>query len=207
MERVRVHPSSGQGMPVKKGRGIYAEAFMRVQPLLPVEEEGRLQDPAIRENFIGRVYAYWRWQRLLEEGLTAERLVEFHTRHKLILMAHRKQKLTELGRLLAQAGAQPLPTLADDYIGRFMAVLAWKATRQRHTDVLFHLLGYLKRSLDAGDKAEMVEVIDNYRLGQVPLIVPITLFRHHFRRHPHPYVEQQYYLSSPPAELALLNDI
>jgi uncharacterized protein YbgA (DUF1722 family)/uncharacterized protein YbbK (DUF523 family) len=200
MERVKVYPiAGGAGRP---GRGIYADALIRACPLLPVEEEGRLHDAALRENFIGRVHALHRWQQLLAQGVSAQRLVEFHTRHKLILMAHSKERLRELGRLIAAAGTVPAEQLAERYGAAFMQALRYRATRRRHTDVLFHVLGYLKRSLDAADKAELVASIESFRLGEVPLIVPVTLLRHHFRRHPHPYIDTQLYLSLPPRALA-----
>ena len=205
MERVKVYTEGGGG--AGKGRGLYAAAFMAARPMLPVEEEGRLNDPVLRENFVERVYAFRRWQELLAAGASAERLVDFHTRHKLVLMAHGPQRLRELGRLIAQAGTRDPEALAREYGERFMAALAYRATRRRHTDVLFHLMGYLKRSLDPGDKAELVELIHDYRRGLVPLIVPVTLLRHHFRRHPNPYVERQVYLSWQPAGLSLWNHI
>ena len=205
MERVRVYARGGGA--ARNGRGLYAAAFMAAQPLLPVEEEGRLNDPVLRESFVERVYAYRRWQELLAAGASAERLVDFHTRHKLVLMAHGPERLRELGRLVASAGERDPEALAREYGERFMAALSYRATRRRHTDVLFHLMGYLKRSLEAGDKAELVELIHDYRRGLVPLIVPVTLLRHHFRRHPNPYVERQVYLSWQPAGLSLWNHI
>ncbi|HYW02451.1 MAG TPA: DUF523 and DUF1722 domain-containing protein [Gammaproteobacteria bacterium] len=205
MERVKVHGEAGQSP--RRGRGIYAAELMRARPLLPCEEEGRLNDPGLRENFIGRVLAFRRWQDLLAGGVSAERLVDFHTAHKLILMAHGREPLRRLGRLVADAGQRPPQALADEYGPAFMQALARRATRRRHSDVLYHLLGYLKRKLDAGDKAEMVDLIEDYRLGRVPLIVPITLLRHHFRVHPDPYVERQLYLHWAPAGLSLWNAI
>jgi len=205
MERVKLYGAGG--MARKVGRGIYAAEIMRAMPLLPTEEEGRLNDPVLRENFIERVYAFHRWQRLRDEGLSAERLVDFHAAHKLIVMAHSRAHLTRLGRLVAQAGARPLPELAEEYGLTFMDALRHKATRKRHADVLYHLMGYLKRALDGDDKAELVESIESYRTGQVPLIVPVTLLKHHFRRQPHPYVERQLYLSWVPAGLGLWNAI
>lgn len=206
MERVKIYSAKG-GAPNKKGVGIYARELMREKPLLPMEEEGRLNDPVLRENFIERVYCYRRWQELISGGVTPEKLVDFHTRHKLILMAHGRQHLTALGRLVAQAGKRPIGELADEYGALFMHALSYRATRRRHTDVLFHLMGYLKRTLDSGDKAELVDLIHQYRQGQLPLIVPVTLLRHHFRRNPEPYVDKQLYLTWQPAGLSLWNNI
>ncbi|WP_050756140.1 YbgA family protein [Nitrococcus mobilis] len=205
MERVKVYGRDGSLR--GSGRGIYAAEIMRANSLLPVEEEGRLNDPALRENFIERLYAYRRWQELLEEGVTPEALVAFHTRHKLILMAHGTHRAKGLGRLIAQVGSQPIEPLTVEYGAGFMNALACRATRSQHTDVLFHVMGYLKRQLDSEDKAELVALIHDYRQGVVPLIVPVTLLRHHFRRHPEPYIDKQLYLSWQPAGLSLWNHI
>ena len=167
---------------------------MSRQPLLPVEEEGRLSDPVLRESFIERVFAYRRWQELEASGLTAARLVDFHATYKLTLMSHGPERLRALGRLVAQAGGADLVTLAAHYIRGFMEALEHRATRKRHTNVLMHLSGYLKKRLSADDKAELLELIEAYRLGRLPLIAPITLLNHHFRRFPDPYIAKQVYL-------------
>ena len=206
MERVKVYPQSG-GAPSKTGRGLYAEALMDARPLLPVEEEGRLGDPVLRENFIERVLTFHRWQSLRRRGVTPASLVEFHTRHKLAIMAHSLVHYRRLGRLIADAGNRDVEALADDYVATLMEALRQRATRRSHANVLSHLQGYLKDRLDAGDKAEMVELIEAYRQGRVPLIVPVTLLNHHFRRHPVDYVANQTYLQPHPPELMLRNQI
>jgi uncharacterized protein YbgA (DUF1722 family)/uncharacterized protein YbbK (DUF523 family) len=206
MERVKVYPSAGQPA-VNRGVGVYVRAFRQVQPLLPMEEEGRLNDPVLRENFIQRVFSYRRWQDLAASGLSPQKLVGFHARHKLVLMAHSPVQYRALGRLVADAGARPLGALTGEYLEGFMTALKLIATRKKHANVLMHLLGYLKRAIDAEDKAELLELIDRYRNRQLPLIVPVTLLRHHFRRHPHPYVVDQVYLEPYPEELVLRNSI
>jgi uncharacterized protein YbgA (DUF1722 family)/uncharacterized protein YbbK (DUF523 family) len=203
--RVKVYQANGH--PPHLGRGLYAAAFLEQQPLLPVEEEGRLADPALRENFIERLFAWQRWQELQREGLTAARLVEFHARHKYSLMSHGQAHYRHLGQWVADAGNRDITPLGNDYIRDFMRALGHLATPRRHANVLQHLAGYLKRDLDGSDKAELVEVIDHYRHGLIPLIVPITLLRHHFRRHPNPYIQQQIYLDPHPYELMLRNQI
>jgi len=205
MERVRVY--NDKGMPERNGRGIYAAAVMEALPLLPVEEEGRLGDPVLRDNFVERVFVYQRWQALAEAGITARGLVDFHSDHKYLVMAHSQSAYRELGRMVADAGAADIQELADRYLSRFMKALAKPATPRQHVNVLQHLSGYLKDHLDAGDRAELLETIMQYREGLLPLIVPITLLKHHFRRHPHPYVERQHYLSPHPKELMLRNRI
>ena len=201
MERVKVYHRGG--MPAKHGRGVYAAAFLTARPGLPAEEEGRLNDPRLRENFIERVFSYRRWQAVEAAGVTAARLAEFHAHHKLALLTHGTETHRQLGRLVAQAGRKGLRVLADDYIRRFMAALAYPATPARHANVMMHLLGYLKQELDADDKAELLEQIHAFRAGEAPLAAPLTLLRHHFRRFPHPYVAQQTYLYPDPRELLL----
>ncbi len=205
MERVKVYDRNG--VPSAAGRGLYADEIMRAMPLMPAEEEGRLNDPALRENFIERLFAYRRWQDLIAGGVTAAGLVAFHTHHKLMLLAHSRERLTELGRLVAAAGDRPALALADEYGRVFMSALSKPAPRARHADVLSHLQGYLKKSLSAGDRQELAGLIDDYRQGRVPLIVPVTLLRHHFRRHPDPYVDKQRYLTWAPADLGLWNRV
>ncbi len=203
MERVKVY--SPKGMPAKTGVGIYARMLMEDKPLLPVEEEGRLGDPVLRENFIQRVFIYHRWQQIVADGLTASRLVDFHTRHKLIVMAHSQASFKRLGQLVANAGKRKRETLGDEYVTELMSTLKRRATRKSHSNVLMHLMGFLKRVIDPEDKAELVETIHAYRVGQVPLVVPLILLKHHFRRHPDPYVMGQYYLEPHPKELMLRN--
>ncbi len=204
MERVRLYPEQG-GAPNNEGVGQYAAALMRARPLMPVEEEGRLHDPVLRENFIERIYTYRRWQELVGRGVTTARLVDFHTRHKFAVLAHGPEIYRRLGRLVAAAGTQPIGEMAAQYIALLMQGLRKRASRRGHTNVLQHVQGYLKTRLDADDKAELVEIIDRYRRGQVPLIVPLTLLRHHFRRHPSPYIDTQTYMNPHPPELMLRN--
>ena len=205
MERVKIY--SEKGMPERKGVGIYAAALMEALPLLPVEEEGRLGDPVLRENFIERVFVYHRWQQLVAAGPSPAGLVEFHADHKYLIMAHGQAAYRELGRMVADAGKTDLSRLADHYVATLMRTLRKPSGPRQHVNVLHHLMGYLKRYLDAEDRAELVDMIQQYRNGLVPLIVPITLLRHHFRRHPVPYVERQHYLSPHPKELMLRNRI
>lgn len=205
MERVKVFDSKGTQS--SHGAGIFSRRLMQKLPLMPVEEEGRLTDPVLRENFITRVYVYHRWQRMQQESLTAGRLVEFHTRHKMLIRAHGEVGYQRLGRLVAEAGTRDLQDLAEQYLDALMRAIRRPATRKQHSNVLSHLAGYLKRDIDAGDKAELVRVIDDYRLGRVPLVVPITMLKHHFRRRPDPYVGHQFYLQPHPEELQLRNFI
>ena len=203
MERVRVHVTGGA--PSRTGVGIYARALMARRPWLPVEEEERLNDPALRENFFERVFLHYRWRQWCEEGMTPATFVEFHTRHKFAVMAHSQAAYRRLGRLVVRAGSEPIEALAAAYMAELTATLKRRATRPRHINVLMHLLGFLRAKLDREDRAELLETIESYRQGLVPLIVPITLFIHHFRRYPDPYISQQYYLNPHPPELMLRN--
>ena len=205
MERVRIY--NDKGMPERRGVGIFAAALMEALPLLPVEEEGRLGDPVLRDNFIERVFVYKRWQTLEKEGFTAQGLVAFHSDHKYLILAHSQPVYRELGRMVADAGKGDPGELAARYISVLMAALRKPATPRQHVNVLQHLTGYLKDRIDSDDRAELVEIIEQYRQGLVPLIVPITLINHHFRRHPDPYVMRQHYLQPHPRELMLRNRI
>lgn len=196
-----------KGMPEKSGRGMFADTLLKALPNLPVEEEGRLMDPVLRENFIERIFIYYRWQQLVISGLTAQKLIEFHTRHKFNLLAHDEPIYRQLGRMVAEVDDNNLQALANNYLDMLMAGLKKPASRKRHTNVLMHILGFFKNQLSAEDKQEMLDLLDAYRLGQVPLIVPITMLKHHLRRFPHPYIEQQYYMSPYPEELMLRNSL
>lgn len=205
MERVKVY--NGKGMPQAGGVGIFAREVMQANPLLPVEEEGRLNDPVLRENFVSRVYVYARWQALLRRGLSRKGLIDFHARHKLLLMAHSPAAYKELGRMLARLDTAQLEALAGRYIARIMRALETRASRKRHVNVLQHLLGYLRRHVDGTSRGDLVEVIDAYRLGLVPLVVPLTLLQHHFRSNPDPYIARQVYMNPHPRELMLRNTL
>ncbi len=203
--RVRVYFESGA--PSRNGRGLFASALAQRFPLLPLEEEGRLNDMPLRENFIERVYGFHRWMELRSCSPRPGDLVNFHARHKFTLLSHSRARYNKLGRLVARAGKDSFPALLEEYGKLFMQALACKATRKKHTDVLHHLAGYLKKVLDRTDKEELVEAIEDYHQEAVPLIVPITLLKHHFRRHPDAYVLGQTYLNPYPAELMLRNHV
>lgn len=204
MERVKVYRGD---YPQKIGTGIFAEQVKQRFPLLPLEEEGRLGDPLLRENFIQRVFVLQRWRQLRHGGLSVQGLMSFHSSHKLIAMSHEQNQARDLGRLVAGSTTENLQAIADRYIADLMACLSRPATRGNHVNVLQHIQGYLKRSLEADDKQELSETIERYRLGHLPLIVPITLLRHHFRRQPDAFIAQSHYMQPHPAELALLNEI
>ncbi len=206
MERVKVY--SGAGAPSKDGRGLFAEALMARLPDLPVEEEGRLNDPPLRENFIARVFVHHRWREGEREGWTRASLMRFHERHKFLLMARNQNGMRRLGRLLGDSGkGAPAPELAAAYRTGLTDVLQRPATRRGHTNVLQHLAGYVSDALDPADRAELAETIERYRLGLVPLIVPLTLIRHHVRRQGVEYLQGQAYLEPHPYELMLLNHV
>lgn len=205
MERVKVYDHNM--VPSKTGRGLFAEALLVQFPFLPVEEEGRLVDPQIRDNFVERVFAYRRLRDLFESRWTPGSLVAFHTAHKLTLMAHSIAAYQQLGRLVAAAKDTPRAQLRERYTEGFMTALAAMATPKRHTNVLQHMAGYFKKLLDAPSRAELSSAIEDYRLGLVPLIVPITLMRHHVRHHGMTYLAGQVYLDPHPKELMLRNHV
>lgn len=200
MERVKVY-ADHNGPAAKKGVGIYTRALRQRHPLLPIEEEGRLNDTGLRESFLTRVAVYHRWQRLCVQPLTPGRLVAFHTAHKFLLLAADERTYRQLGRLVAAAGTGDLRAVAADYIRQLMAALERPPGRGHHANVLHHLSGWLRRDLDAGDRQELARLIDEYRRGITPREVPLALLRHHLRRHPDSYLAGQHYLSGllPPS--------
>ncbi|MCI5107997.1 MAG: DUF523 and DUF1722 domain-containing protein [Pseudomonadales bacterium] len=204
MERVKVWD---EVMPSREGVGVFAGRMMENLPWLPVEEEGRLGDAVLRENFIQRVFAMRRWHQLESEGITVGSLVDFHARHKLILMSRDQVLYRELGRFVADTNKDNLQENIGEYLLRFMSLMKIRATRKNHVNVLQHIQGYLKNHLDGDDKQEMVQTIDKYRQGQLPLIVPITLLNHHFRKFPNEYISNSFYMDPYPEELCLQNAI
>ncbi|MFP4057095.1 MAG: YbgA family protein [Candidatus Brocadiia bacterium] len=199
MERVRVY--NPKGVPEKKGVGLFARAFMDHFPRLPVEEDGRLHDPRIRENFIERLFALRRWRRMLETNRSRGGLVDFHTRHKLLILAHSPEHYARLGPLVATAAQRPLDEVLDDYEAALLEALCVHATPGRHANVLMHLMGYFKDQLSPDEKQELLEIIRSYTDGHVPLVVPMTLANHYVRKYDQPYLKQQWYLSPHPLEL------
>ena len=203
MERVKVY--NDKGVAVKAGVGLFAAAFMAHFPLLPVEEEGRLQDPELRENFIERIFALQRWRDMLASGRTMRNLIAFHAAHKYLLLSHGDALYREMGRLVAGGGTLPPGERFPQYETLLLRALALKATRCKHVNVLQHILGYFKKQLDADEKQEMLEIIDQYAQGLVPRIVPLTLLNHYVRKYQEPYLATQVYLRPHPIELQLLN--
>jgi uncharacterized protein YbgA (DUF1722 family)/uncharacterized protein YbbK (DUF523 family) len=202
--RVKVY---NNGTAAKSGRGLFAAAVARHFPLLPMEEEGRLNDPTLRENFIERVFSYRRWKDFLASGPTLGRLVEFHTAHKLLMMAHSPEVYRSMGKLVAHGKELPLSELYLRYEELFMKGLNLHASTKKNTNVLQHMMGYFKKQLSPEEKAELLEVIGQYHDGLVPLIVPMTLLRHYVRKYDQHYLQGQVYLSPPSAQMMLRNHV
>jgi len=205
MQRVKVY--NQKGMPQRIGSGIFAKAFMDHFPRIPVEEEGRLHDPKLRENFIEQIFSLKRWRDVQSQRKARGRLVDFHTREKLLLLSHSPKHARMLGKLVAQGKTMPIRALFDDYEKKLMDALALKTTRAKNTNVLQHIQGYFKKQLSSDEKKEMVEIIDRYRTGGVPIIVPVTLVNHYVRKYRQPYLLQQTYLNPHPMELQLRNHV
>ncbi|MGQ0811311.1 MAG: YbgA family protein [Nitrospiraceae bacterium] len=205
MERVRIY--NERGMPGRNGVGVFARAFIEQFPLIPVEEEGRLCDPPLRENFVERLFCYRRWQDLVQSGVTRSAIVQFHTIHKYLLLAHSPQQCQVLGRLVGQAHQHRPKDLALRYGELFMKALAVKATVRKHVNVLHHILGYFKERLGAQEKAELSGVIGDYHQGLMPLIVPLTLIKHYVQIFDVSYIRDQMYLNPHPKELMLRNHV
>ena len=205
MERVKVYGDSG--IPAKVGAGLFTKAFLDHFPLIPVEEEGRLNDPVLREMFIGRVFTLRRFRDLLAKGKTRGGLVSFHTDHKLLLLAHDRKGDTEMGRLVAAAKELAPSVLFDRYQGLLMEALSAKPTVKKSSDVLLHMMGHFKTVLSSDEKQELLEVITRYRQKLIPIIVPVTLIGHYVRKYRVSYLERQVFLNPHPVELMLRNHV
>jgi uncharacterized protein YbgA (DUF1722 family)/uncharacterized protein YbbK (DUF523 family) len=205
MERVKVYNDSG--MPSKKGIGVFARALLESSPYLPVEEEGRLNDMPIRENFIVRVFCHHRWRQLTSKRFRVGNLVDFHTKHKLLIMAHSETNMRLLGQLVAKAKSLPSKELLERYAALFFEALRRRATPRKNTNVLQHVQGYFKKLMDSSDKQELTALIQDYRQGLVPLIVPMTLVKHYVNKYEIEYIKDQIYLNPHPRELMLRNHV
>jgi uncharacterized protein YbgA (DUF1722 family)/uncharacterized protein YbbK (DUF523 family) len=205
MERVRVY--NEKGLPVKSGVGIFARIFMEHFSLLPVEDEGRLHDPELRENFIERIFTLKRWRETLAQRESRGSLVDFHTRHKLLILSHSPKHYQVMGKLVAGRKDQTLKELYQQYQTLLMESLFLKTTPKKNSNVLQHMMGYFKAQLSSDEKQELSGVIDRYRQEYIPLIVPITLISHYVRKYNQLYLKQQVYLDPHPAELQLRNHV
>jgi uncharacterized protein YbgA (DUF1722 family)/uncharacterized protein YbbK (DUF523 family) len=205
MERVKVY--NEKGMPVKKGVGMFAKIFMEHFPLLPVEDEGRLHDPRLRDNFIERIFTLKRWREVLEKKEHRGNVVDFHMRHKLLLLSHSPKHYQIMGKFVARAKELPIKELYQQYQTILMEALQLKTTPKKNSNVLMHMMGYFKEQLSSDEKQELLEVIDHYRQEDIPLIVPITLIQHYVRKYDQPYLKEQIYLNPHPLELQLRNHV
>jgi uncharacterized protein YbgA (DUF1722 family)/uncharacterized protein YbbK (DUF523 family) len=205
MTGVKVYDETGTR--IRKGSGLFARAFMDRFPILPVEDDGRLHDAGLRENFIERIFTYDRWREMESSGRSAGKLVEFHSRHKLLILSHSRKTLRELGAMTARGGKMPAGELFRLYVRTLMDGLKLTATVKKNTDVLMHIMGYFKKVLSGDEKKELLEVIERYRTGLIPLVVPVTLLNHYVRKFQPPYLLGQYYLDPHPGELMLRNHV
>ncbi|MFZ5995722.1 MAG: YbgA family protein [Thermodesulfobacteriota bacterium] len=195
-----------EGGRVKNGVGIFARAFMDHFPLCPVEDEDRLHDPAVRENFIERIFVYKRWREMGAQKMSRDNLADFHNRHELLILAHSPKRRRMMTKLIA-AKESPAKGLYLAYQNLLMEALRLKVTPNKNISILQHIVGCLKKQLSPDERKELLEAVDSYRQGRVPLIVPITLLNHYVRRCDLPYLKEQYYLSPHPIELQLRNHV
>ena len=192
------------GFPYAKSPGLFAKAFTDKFPLIPVEDEGHMHDPGLRENFIERIFIYFRWQKMVRFENSKNRLSEFHRRHKLIIMAHCPSKTSFLGKMAAEAGSDSA-LIQDEYIKVLMIELKKSATVKKHVNVLQHILGYFKQDLSTWEKEEILKIIEHYHQQFLPLVVPMTLLRHYIAKYNKEYLKDQHYIYQHPAELKLRN--
>ena len=205
-ERVKVYDGQGKNRP-SRGVGVYARQLMQRDPLLPVEEDGRLHDTVLRENFIRRVYAYHDWKQHNVQTITHSQLIAFYSRYKYLVMAHRIENYQTIGRLLSRPNKNNPQQQARLFITLLMDALKHKATRKGYSNALFHVKGYLKRRINSEQRVSLDNVIEQYRLGVVPLVVPVTMLNHYFALYPDDYINQQVFLSPYPDVLGIRNHI
>jgi len=205
MERVKIY--NEKRMPEKKGVGIFAKVFMEHFPLIPAEEDGRLHDPKLRENFIERIFAMKQWRKLISKRRTVGGLMDFHTRNKLLILSHSPKHHKMMGKMVAQGKEMKLESLYKEYENLFMAALTLKTTVKKNANVLQHMMGYFKKQLSSDEKQEILEIIQQYRESYIPLIVPVTLMNHYIRKYKQPYLSIQTYLNPHPVELQLRNHV
>ena len=203
MSGVKVYTE--KGMPSRRGIGMFARAFMEHFPLIPVEDEGRLHDHKLRENFIESVFVLKRWRQILTSKPTRKAFVDFHTRHKLLLLSHSPKHMRLMGKMVAGIKSYAPGEFREAYETSLMEAMKLKTTTKKNLDVLFHAMGYFKTVLSPDEKQELREVIENYRNNHVPLIVPVTLLNHYVRKYDQAYLKEQVYLNPHPIELQLRN--
>ncbi len=195
------------GIPQLNGRGLFADAFCKRWPLIPVEDEGRLNDPKLRENFLERVFGYYRLKTILSERFKREDWINFHEKNKFLLLSHSRKHYTHLGQLVASISNRTPAEFKDEYAKQYMEALAVMASPKKHGDALLHILGFLKKQINSEQKIDIIKSIENYRLGIHPLIVPITLLNHYITVYKIPYIQDQVYLQPHPADLSLRNHV
>jgi len=196
-----------KSMPVKSGVGIFAKIFIEHFPLLPVEDEGRLHDPDLRDNFIERIFALKRWREAMKDKNYKKSLVDFHSRHKLLILSHSPKHYRMMGKLVAGQKSFAPKELLSQYQNLLLEALKIRATTKKHVNVLQHMMGYFKKQLSADEKAELLDLIHHYRDGHVPLVVPVTLIGHYARKYDERYLKEQTYLNPHPLELKLRNHV
>jgi uncharacterized protein YbgA (DUF1722 family) len=203
MERVKVY--NDRSMPEKKGRGMFAGVFIDHFPLIPVEDEGRLHDPKLRENFIESIFTLMRWREVVRGKKSLGALVAFHTRHKLLILSHSEKHYRAMGKLVAEGKKFPLREVYMRYETLLMEALKLGTTIKKNLNVLQHMMGYFKEQLSRDEKQELLQILGDYRKGSIPLIVPVTLINHYVRKYREDYLTQQVYLNPHPIDLQLRN--
>ncbi len=200
---LRVKVYNEKGMPEKKGVGLFAREFVNHFPLIPVEEEGRLHDPQLRENFIEQIFTLKRWRDTLLKNPGMRDIVDYHARNKLLLMAHSPEDARSMGKLVAGAAKMDRNAFCREYEAQLIAAMRLKTTIKKHVNVLQHIMGYFKNQLSADEKQELLETFERFKAGYLPLLVPITLLNHYIRKYDQKYLGQQTYLNPHPVELKL----
>ncbi len=206
LERVKVYQENGHPH-MEPGRGLFADALVKAYPLMPIEEEGRLHDARLYENFVLRVYAYHNFHEEVLKQPSIKALIDFHSSYKYVLMAHSPVHYKSLGRLVAQQNEMDFSELLTQYFKDLMEALAKPATRKNHTNTLQHIIGYVRENTSAEARKNITDTIFRYKDGEIPLVVPLTLLKHYVDQHGSTYIQTQRYLQPYPEKLGLTNKL
>ena len=190
-----------------KHAGMFTRTLRQLLPLLPVEEDGRLNDAVLRENFIAQVFAYHDWRVNVQNAAAAKKIVDYHSRYKYLIMAHNQSAYRQLGRMVAKSGIGDIESLAQKYIELFMKTVRKPANRRGHSNALYHLLGYLRDGVPGKVRQDIANHIEEYRVGIVNLAVPMSIMDHYLKLYGSEYVNRQAYLAPYSKDLGLRNNI
>lgn len=206
MERVKVYQETNAPSE-KKGIGFFAKELKKIYPYLPMEEEGRLNDPWLKENFLMQVFAYSDLQSFLKKELQYKDLVQFHTNYKYLIFAKSEKSYKQLGRIVANHEKKPIDEILKIYELEFLKAISEKSTIKKTYNVLLHIVGYFKKLITKEEKEHLITACEEYKQGIIPLIAVTKLINLYVTRFDEKYLKTQKFLHPYPKELSLRSHI